>query len=185
MILQKIKAIIDIIIDKEEQTPETIQQNKRKGDMFERYIISLFTKNNRPNKTYFTVENWTRDINKNDTGVEVISNQYPDLIMCYNRKEYFAVECKWRKGFYYSQDREGAILKWSYYDQIKRYEEFQKDKKIPVFIVIGVAGDPNNPKKMYCLPLSKAKYPELFPSYLKDYERDPKKPFFWKNGDLL
>ncbi|EMJ99589.1 hypothetical protein LEP1GSC192_1760 [Leptospira sp. B5-022] len=37
---------------------------------------------------------------------------------------------------------------------------------------------------MFCLPLSAAPYPELFPSILDKYERDPKKSFFWQNGTL-
>lgn len=60
MTFKKLKAIIDIIINNdEEQTPDVLNQNKIKGDMFERYVIDLF------NKKYFTVENWTRDIDKN------------------------------------------------------------------------------------------------------------------------
>lgn len=51
-------------------------------------------------------------------------------------------------------------------------------------MVIGVGGEPNNPAKMYCLPLNEAKYPELFPSYLEKYEREPDKLFFWKNNKL-
>jgi hypothetical protein len=58
---------------------------------------------------------------------------------------------------------------------------------IPVFIVIGLAGKPNNPEFVFCLPLEEAKYPELFPSILDKYEREPQdKPFFWdtKNKEL-
>ena len=180
MISKKLKAIIDILIDNdEEQTPDVLNQNKIKGDMFERYVIDLF------NKKYFTVENWTRDIDKNTTGVRVTSNQYPDLTLAYKRKESFAVECKWRKGFFRSERWEGAVLQWSYPDQIKRYQKFEADKGIPVFIVIGVGGEPDDPERMYCLPLSEATYPELFPSYLRNYERDPKKPFFWDGDDLF
>ena len=59
---------------------------------------------------------------------------------------------------------------------------------IPVFIAIGLAGTPHNPSFMFCLPLEEAKYPELFRSILKKYQREPKnKPFFWdaKNKKLL
>ena len=173
-----------LIVEEEEQTPEVIQKNKEKGYLFERYVISLFEGNNKPNKKYFEVADWTRDIDEKTTGVRVKSNQNPDLTLCYNGKEYFAVECKYRKGFYRSQERDGAVLKWSYYDQMKRYQQFQKERNIPVFVVIGIGGEPNNPAKMYCLPLNEAKYPELFPSYLEKYERMPNKLFFWKNNKL-
>jgi len=32
--------------------------------------------------------------------------------------------------------------------------------------------------------LSDAKYPALYESVFSKYERDPEKPFFWKNGKL-
>lgn len=166
-------------------TPSNKEINKEKGYLFERYIISLFEGNNRPNKKYFEVADWTRDIDKKTTGVLVKSNQNPDLTFCYNNKNYFAIECKFRTDFTYSFEHECKVLKWSYPSQIKRYQDFQKERNIPVFIVIGVGGEPNNPQKMYCLPLNEAKYPELFPSYLQRYERNPKKLFFWKNNKLF
>ena len=67
---------------------------------------------------------------------------------------------------------------------MKRYQQFQKEKNMPVFIVIGVGGSPTSPTTMYCLPLNEAKYPELYKSYLEKYERSPVKLFFWKNNRL-
>jgi len=37
---------------------------------------------------------------------------------------------------------------------------------------------------MFNIPLSEAKYPALYESVFSKYERDPEKPFFWKNGEL-
>ena len=159
-------------------------KNEQKGTNFERYVINLFRLNNKPDKEYFTVEDWTRDINRKAIGIKVNSDQNPDLTMCYNGKEYFAVECKYRADFYFSKERNAYVIKWSYPEQMKRYQQFQKEKNIPVFIVIGVGGSPTSPMTMYCLPLNEAKYPELYKSYLEKYKRSPVKPFFWKNNKL-
>ena len=159
-------------------------KNEQKGDNFERYVINLFILNNKPGKEYFTVEDWTRDINRKAIGIKVNSDQNPDLTMCYNGKEYFAVECKYRADFYFSKERNGYVIKWSYPEQMKRYQQFQKEKNIPVFIVIGVGGSPKSPMTIYCLPLNEAKYTELYISYLEKYKRSPVKPFFWKNNRL-
>ena len=168
---------IDSILDKS-------VKNEQKGDNFERYVINLFILNNKPGKEYFTVIEWTRDINRKARDIKVKSDQNPDLTMCYKGKEYFAVECKYRAKFFLSKERNGYVIKWSYPEQMKRYQQFQKEKNIPVFIVIGVGGSPTSPTTMYCLPLNEAKYPELDKSYLEKYERSPVKLFFWKNNRL-
>jgi hypothetical protein len=50
--------------------------------------------------------------------------------------------------------------------------------------VIGLGGDPDYPERMFCIPLAEAKYPTLYDSVFERFERDPEKPFFWKNGYL-
>ena len=177
-LFEKLRTIIEPV-----RGDETAK-SERKGDDFERYVIDLFLKNNKPKKEYFSIENWSRDISRKSPDITVKSDQHPDLTMCYKGKEYFAVECKFRTDFFYSKDRNGEVLKWSYPDQMKRYQKYQKDKNIPVFIAIGVGGSPKHPKKMYCILLDEAKYPELYVSQLAEYERDPTKPFFWRNGRL-
>ncbi len=62
---------------------------------------------------------------------------------------------------------------------------FSKKNKMPVFVVLGLGGKPKDPGQCFCIPLSIAKYPEIFPSILEKHERVPKnKKFFWKNGKL-
>lgn len=125
-------------------------------------------------KDYFTVEDWTRDNSDKSKGIKVESDMNPDLLIRYNlRNERFAVECKYRTTAVWSEERKGMIIKWSYPQQIKRYNEFSKTKGIPVFVIIGIGGTPGNPKTMYCIPLKDAKYPEIYMNVLKKYERPP------------
>lgn len=77
-----------------------------------------------------------------------------------------------------------VVLKWSYSEQIKRYKQFSQERKIPVFIVIGLGGEPDEPEYMFCIPLEEAKYPELFTSILEKFERPSDRNFFWKNRKL-
>src|SRR5659263_379159 len=69
-------------------------------------------------------------------------------------------------------------------EQLKRYKEFSYQRRIPVFIVIGLGGNDNEPKKMFNIPLEEAKYPALYPSVFNRFSRNPKDSFFWKNGKL-
>ena len=191
--MKLLRFLFDKLFSKKAQVPEQESDlserssSERIGDEFERYVVSLFVRsNNRCKRAYFSIEYWTQDINRKrgEIGnIEIISDLYPDLILCYNGKEYFAVECKYRNQFFFSKESHGKVIKWSYPAQMDRYQQFQKMKNIPVFIVIGVGGTPSCPMKMYCLPLNDAKYPELYEFFLEKYERG-KKPFYWRNGKL-
>ncbi len=67
---------------------------------------------------------------------------------------------------------------------MKRYQEFSCQRKIPVFIIIGLGGLDDDPEEMFNIPLEEAKYPALYPGVFEKFRRPPDKPFFWKNGDL-
>lgn len=174
------------LIKQEVSVKEKSKEEFDKGYAFEKYVINHFIGNNKPNKKYFEVEEWTRDIDKNRTGVEVNSNKNPDIVFIYNGKDSIAVECKFRAGFYKSKSSGQIVLKWSYPEQIDRYKNYQQKKNIPVFVVIGVGNNIEKgevPKKMYCIPLDDAKHPELFLSYLKKYERNPDDLFYWNSKE--
>jgi hypothetical protein len=53
-------------------------------------------------------------------------------------------------------------------DQLKNYQEF--NKVFPVFIIIGLGGNPANPQFLYLIPLAEAKCTELYKSILKRFE---------------
>lgn len=142
-----------------------------KGNEFENYICSLF------DKKYFGVKEWTSDHSrKRDIFVEADCN--PDIVMRYrykDRNELFAIECKFRKSLFKGK------LEWSKYPQLNRYRNYQEENNIPVFVLIGLGGNPNSPERLFCIPLNEIEYPALYPAIFEKYERDPDKMFFWKD----
>ncbi|VVB54271.1 Uncharacterised protein [uncultured archaeon] len=151
----------------------TKDENYTKGVDFEKYVVSLFS------KEHFKINDWTRDNSKNlDQRVESDSN--PDLTIRYlNTNELFSIECKFRS---YALNNN---ITWARPDQIMNYQRYEHENKIPTFLVIGLGGIPDDPKRMFCLPISKARYTNLFMSYLENYERPPYRMFFWKNRTLI
>ena len=143
------------------------------GKWFEDYVESLFS------KKYYKLLEKTHSFKTNaDRYVE--SSKNPDFIFEYMpTREAFAVECKFR-----TKLNQKGQLEWSYPAQLKRYQEFAMHHKIPVFIIIGLDNEEEDEGYMFNIPLSEAKYPALYESVFAKYERDPEKPFFWKNGKL-
>ena len=155
------------------------------GKRFEDYVQNLFS------SQYFKLVEKTHSFKTNDERY-VESSLNPDFIFEYiPTKEKFGVECKFR-----STLNQKGQLEWSYPEQLQRYKKFQNERKIPVYIVIGYykvtkKWDKWNreyyddvQKFMYNIPLDEAKYPALYKSVFTKFERDIKKPFFWKDGKL-
>lgn len=143
------------------------------GQIFEELVNELFS------KKYFTIAEKTHSTETNqDEYVE--SSMNPDFVYKYKPTgELFAVECKYRSSL------NDGKLSWSNPKQLKRYQKFQRERNIPVFIIIGLGGDDvSEYKELFCIPLEEAKYPDLYPSVFKKFSRDPEKQFFWKNGSL-
>ena len=172
-LIDKVIKTVDLWI------PDERQEKYEKGKQFEQYIAKLF------NPQYYAIKDWTRDNSDKRNGIYVESDKQPDFIIRFKiKEEIFAVECKWRSNPYRSEKVNGIVVNWASAEKIRQYQKFEKDEGIPVYIVIGLGGEPSNPDKMFCLPLSEAKYPEMFLSVLYKYERPPKKAFFWQNGVL-
>lgn len=143
-----------------------------KGISFEKYVVDLF------DPSYFSLFDCSRDNSKNFNR-KVESDQNPDLTIRYiPTNELFSIECKFRSN---SPDDK---VSWARDDQIKNYLSYAIKNKRPVFVVIGLGGSPDNPNRMFCIPIVEAKYPELFISMLRKYERNPSQKFFWQNGNL-
>ena len=75
------------------------------------------------------------------------------------------------------------MLNWTYPAKIKQYNEYSKRNDIPVFIVVGLGGEPDNPGGLFCIPLEEAKYPNLFTNVLEKYEGKTENPSFFWNGN--
>jgi len=152
------------------------------GKRFEDHVQSLFS------TKYFKLVEKTHSFKTNNERY-VESSLNPDLIFEYlPTRERFAVECKYR-----TQLNKKNQLEWSYPAQLKRYQEFEFQRKIPVFVVIGLElafeseDDPDFEdieKFMFNITLKEARYPAIYESVFSKFERDFDKPFFWKNGNL-
>ncbi|MCX8000169.1 MAG: hypothetical protein N3A69_14645 [Leptospiraceae bacterium] len=100
-------------------------------------------------------------------------------------KERIAIECKFRKRLRKSKIFPDKVLKWATKEQIEEFKKFCEKFQIPLYIVIGLGGSPSDPKNSFCIPFEVAKQPEILPSILEIYKREPKdKIFAWKNGNL-
>jgi hypothetical protein len=87
-------------------------------------------------------------------------------------KKEFYIEAKFRTGEY-----QGKIV-WCNDSQLKRYKQYNKET--PVFLLLGVGGDPEYPEFLALIPLAAAKYTGLFPSYIEKYEVKLDKPILSK-----
>ena len=138
-----------------------VPDSVEKGFQFENYMVTLF------NKRKFRLIEWRSD-KLASNGVRPESCTWPDLVFTSRgRKNYFAVECKWRKQFF-----DGGI-DWANNDKIERYKAYQQEFNIPVLIAIGIGGAPSNPEHLFVTPLDHiSMYPFVFKSRLLQFRRD-------------
>lgn len=144
--------------------------SQKKGLDFEVFVMDHF------NNKYFKLLNWRGDkINK---GRYPESNRYPDMEyeLLTNKREQFAVECKWRKSF------QNGVINWATEEQIEIYNKFAENRKMNVIIVIGLGGEPSNPESIYAIPLRSLKYSIAKQSYLEQFKReDVQRKFFYNS----
>ncbi|MFZ4583271.1 MAG: hypothetical protein ACOYM7_11540 [Paludibacter sp.] len=163
-------------VETESKVNEKVQQedydeNKAKGDAFEKFVVKNFS------RKYFTLQEWRSD--KYVDGIYAVSNHFPDLEVIFNFKEKgvneaFAIECKWR-GYYYKNE-----IKWAENYQINNYKEYAEKLNIPVFVVIGVGGEPKMPEELFIVPLQEMKSNTITKSELANYKKDISDTrFFW------
>ena len=120
----------------------TFPEDVLKGREFEDYILELF---NLHDDNAFVLKEWQGDKTLGDICPE--SNRHPDFVFDYQGKG-FAVECKWREKL--SPNMEKDLFPA---DKIAIYQQFSIERNIPVFIVLGVGGEPSNPELLYIIPL--------------------------------
>jgi len=115
-----------------------------------------------------------------------------DLIFEYlPTRETFAVVCK-----YPVKMNTRGQLEWSDPEQIRHYLEFERMRKIKLYIIIGydkVTKEwdrytreyyEKTEKIMYNIPLKEAKYTSLYSTVYSDFERNYYGKFFWNKGVL-
>jgi hypothetical protein len=145
-----------------------------KGRQFEQYIVDLFNKEN------FKLTEWRMSGTlKNKLQSQDYKN--PDLELIFGRfkKHPCAVECKWREKFVYGK------IKWASRDQISYYKNFENQRRIPVFIAIGIGGEPSKPEKLFVTPLRNIEMQtEVYERDLIPYKRKPTSRFFYDTVQL-
>ena len=121
----------------------TLPEDVLKGREFEDYVLEMF---NVREGSDFTLKEWQGDKTLGDVCPE--SNRYPDFVFDYQGNG-FAVECKWR-------ERLTANIEKNLFsaDKLAIYQQFADERRIPVFVVLGVGGVPSNPELLYNIPLS-------------------------------
>jgi len=142
--------------------------SKEKGTKFEKYILHKF------NLQFCKVKEWRGD--KFANGIYAESTKYPDIEVEFSlrdTKTIFAVECKWRKGYF--QDG----IQWAREEQIFIYKRYSEENNIPVFVVIGVGKNPENPEDVFVIPLDNLTEPFLTLDFLAKYRRLDKNKYFF------
>ena len=135
----------------------------KKGDEFEDYIRKhLFTKDK------FIILQRTHDYatNKNDY---IENTKEPDFkFRAIKTGKEFWVEAKYRSTYY--EDK----VEWCKPLQLKRYKDI--DKKLPVYITLGVGGEAGSPSEIFVIPVKDIRYLKLFRSFLRDCKVPSDKP---------
>ena len=121
----------------------TLPEDVLKGREFEDYVLELFRLHE---ENGFILKEWQGDKTLGSICPE--SNRYPDFVFDYQGKG-FAVECKWREKILPNIEKDLFPR-----DKMAIYQQFSIDRNIPVYIVLGVGGEPSNPELLYKIPLS-------------------------------
>ena len=122
----------------------TMSDEILKGREFEDYVIDLF---DLPNNKKLTLKEWRGD--KSLPGVYPKNNSAPDFVFEYNGK-LFAVECKWRS--HLPKDIERELLPA---ERFSFFQQFSTERHMPVYLLLGIGGLPNDPDKLYFTRLDK------------------------------
>lgn len=117
-----------------------VSRTEMVGRMFEDFVVSLCS-----DKSRFRLLAWRGD--KINGDVYALENLLPDLHIRHrldNRDVEYYVECKYRSSW-----GDGGI---DLSDQYVRYHNAAKDRKIELFIALGVGGTPSNPDEFFLVP---------------------------------
>ena len=116
----------------------TMNDKVLKGREFEDYVINLF---DLPNNKKLTLKEWRGD--KSLPGVYPESNSAPDFVFEYDGKP-FSMECKWRS--HLSKDIEKELLPP---ERMASFQQFSTERQMPVYLLLGIGGLPNDPDNLY------------------------------------
>ena len=116
----------------------TMNDELLKGREFEDYVLELL---DIPHNDKLILKEWRGD--KSLPGIYPESNSAPDFVFEYDGKS-FAVECKWRN--HMPKDIEKELLPAN---RLAYFQQFSADRHMPVYLLLGVGGLPNDPECLY------------------------------------
>ena len=131
----------------------TMNDELLKGREFEDYVLELL---NIAHNDRLTLKEWRGD--KSLPGVYPESNSAPDFVFEYAGKP-FAVECKWRS--HLSKDIEKELLPA---ERMASFQQFSTERQMPVYLLLGIGGLPNDPDSLYFTRLDKEFLIESLPN---------------------
>jgi hypothetical protein len=143
-------------------------RNYHKGLLFERFIENKFSE-----PEYICVDA-TKDLHKKLRRF-VESDLNPDFV--FKEKitgRSFAVECKYRS--FYKIGNLGDEGVWWKKEQGERYLNYSRLKNYPVYVVIGIGGNPKSPKIISYIPIEiiQEKYSSFIPrKVIEEYSSIP------------
>lgn len=153
----------------------TMPEDVLKGREFEEWVLDLFNRSESPS---FVLKEWRGDKMMDDVCPE--GNRYPDFIFekvvakgsardrssavpdatpsgssskpvalpaSLHAPLRFAVECKWRARV--PLDIEADLFR---HDRLAVFHRFFEERKIPIYILLGVGGEPSDPEALYVIP---------------------------------
>lgn len=152
----------------------TLPEDVMKGREFEDYVLELFDVRENGD---FTLKEWRGDKTLGDVCPE--NNRYPDFIFDYQGKG-LAVECKWRERLTTNIGKDLFST-----DKLAIYQQFADESRMPVFVVLGVGGEPCQPELLYIIPLQEI--PLVFNSSksIKDFLRPSMESLFKADEFIL
>lgn len=156
-------------IQQQTRTVEEPQSDdaKKKGDAFEQFITTKFP------RQYYRLEEWRSD--KGYVGVYAEGNKKPDLEYTLKKgNQRFAIECKFRSNVY---DDFVVIAKDG---QLERYKGYSQSQRLPVFIALGLGGAPENPTRIFVIPVDKLSNKTVNLKYYSHYEIHSDRNLFYK-----
>jgi hypothetical protein len=116
--------------------------NILKGRRFELYIACRMV-----NEKGCDIIEWTPDKGF-VAGLKVEANSNPDLVLKQADGQTIAIECKYRSKIESMRKFPDAVI-WCSYGQLKCYERFAEERKIPLFVALGIGGDARDPDSVY------------------------------------
>ena len=144
-------------IDSETELVDLYKKNRHD---FEKLVRHKFC------RVLFNIKEWAGE--KYEQGVNAEISQFPDMLVefiGFEKNIDFAVKCKWRQTTYKSGVAFGPT------EQLNRYRDYAKEKNVPVFLVIGLAGKGAAPQRLFIIPLKNIRKPFMKLVQLKKYEK--------------